>query len=91
MGRCYVGLRKNLEAERALETAVEIDPNRADAQLYLGGCYLQDAASQLSAGRRTDSFSCERKAREHLQRAVELDPNGQTGKQAQNALAAIGR
>jgi tetratricopeptide (TPR) repeat protein len=86
IGECFTILGDNQEARRALEAAIEIDPRRASPHLLLGKCYLHDSVMELSAGRKRESVASERKAREHLQRAVELDPNGQTGKTAQKTL-----
>lgn len=74
MGMCYMG-RNNNEAVRALTTAIGINPNDAMSHSLLGTCY--HALGQSAMARRC------------LQRAVDLDPNGQIGQSAQDQLEQI--
>jgi tetratricopeptide (TPR) repeat protein len=91
IGECYLLLKDNQEAIRALERAVEIDPKSATAHLHLGRCYLNESIQQLSARRKVEGSLSLRKAKDHFQRAVDLDPDGKTGRDAQKTLEILGR
>lgn len=72
LGAILVELGKDVDGEKYLMRAQDLDPGLAEAHLHLGSLYLQ---RQQMAG-----------AYEQLSRAVRLDPNGVTGELARRLL-----
>lgn len=72
IGWIFTLLERNDEARDALEHALSLDPNLAQAHLHLGFVSIQTEEWEL--------------ALEHLQTARELDPDGPIGEQAQILL-----
>ncbi|MGH9720227.1 MAG: tetratricopeptide repeat protein [Bryobacteraceae bacterium] len=61
LGRVYVSLRRNADAERELHLALQADPHDADAHYFLGGLLAQDGRSA--------------EASPHLEEASRLHPD----------------
>ena len=61
----------NLEAQRVLKEALEIDPNYTGAMIQLGLCYWWQARYNASVDKESSLLLCE----QQVERALAIDPN----------------
>ncbi len=75
LGWAYLLAGRPAEAERALRSALALDPGLVSAHFHLGSLYMRVGAGDM--------------ARQHLQRAADLDTQGYYRERAEMLLAAV--
>jgi S1-C subfamily serine protease/Flp pilus assembly protein TadD len=88
VGRCYQSLHDYQKAMAAMENAISIDPNLADAHYWIGTLHLDLARAAQRTYQSSKMLKERSKAITHLQRAAELDPNGEYGQYARRLLSS---